>query len=190
MKSSEQLMEIVASRLSERRFRHTMGVVEAAKSLAKFYGADEYKAEIAAILHDITKEDDYKQQLKYCDEFGIILPNNEREIPPLLHAYTGAYYAKNVLGIDDEEILGAIYYHTTACRDMSLLEKVVYLADYIEVNRDFDGVENVRKIAYDGIDEAMIAALGQGIVEVIGKGSEIHIDTIGCYNQLIKNKRG
>lgn len=190
MKTAKELKEIIEARLSEKRFKHTMGVVEAAKSLAKFYGADEIKAEIAGILHDITKEDDYNQQLKYCDEFGIILPNNERQIPPLLHAYTGAYYARNILGIDDEEIFGAIYYHTTACKDMTLLEKVIYLADYIEVNRTFDGVENVRSIAFDGIDNAMIVALGQGINEVIEKGSEIHIDTIGCYNQLVSQRKG
>lgn len=189
MKTFEEYKSIVRSRLSEKRFRHTMGVVDAAEKLAECYGADVEKARLAGLLHDITKEDKYEQQLKYCDDFGIMFKYGERDIPPLLHAYTGAYYARNILNIDDEDIFSAIYYHTTGKYNMTLLEKVIYLADYIEDNRTFDGVENVRSIAFNGIDNAMITALGQGINEVIEKGSEIHIDTVECYNGLIKNRR-
>ena len=189
MKNFEELYEIVKGRLSEKRFKHTLGVVDAAEKLALKYGADIEKAGIAAILHDITKEDEHNKQLKYCEEFGIILLNGETEIPALMHAYTGAYYAKNILGIEDGEILSAIYYHTTAHGDMTLLEKVIYLADYIEDNRDFEGVENVRAIAYSDIDEAMTVALKQGMQEVMEKGGSLHFDTVSCYSQLV-NKKG
>ncbi len=189
MKSFEELSQIVKGRLSEKRFKHTLGVVDAAIKLAKKYGADVEKAKIAAILHDITKEEEHNKQLKYCEEFGIMLLNGETEIPALLHAYTGAYYAKNILGVEDEEILGAMYYHTTGRFDMTLLEKVIYLADYIEDNRSFEGVEAVRSIAYDGIDAAMEVALKQGMQEVMEKGGTLHFDTVSCYSQIVNNKR-
>ncbi len=190
MKDFKEYSNIVKERLSEKRFKHTLGVVAAAEKLALTYGADVEKARIAAILHDITKEDDHNMQLKYCKDFDIILLNGETEIPALLHAYTGAYYAKNILQVEDAEILNAIYFHTTGHGDMTLLEKVIYLADYIEDNRTFEGVEEVRSIAFNGIDKAMVVALKQGMQEVMEKGGSLHFDTVSCYSQLVNKIKG
>lgn len=182
--------QLAQNALQEKRFRHTLGVVDAAQKLAMHYGVSVRKAVIAAFLHDITKEESVDQQLQYCVEFGILLSDFESNSPKLLHALTAAGYAEHRLHVTDPEILSAVRYHTTGRRDMTALEKVTYLADFIEVNRDFPGVEKVRAVAYDGLDKAMIAALSNTICEVAGKLSLLHPDTVECYNQLIMYEKG
>lgn len=185
MIDEQKILDIMKDKLSEKRYRHTLGVAKSAVELAKCYGADPQKAKIAALLHDITKDEDYAAQLNYCEKFRISLTDYERASYVLLHAFTSAQYAKVKLGIEDEEIINAIKYHTTARKDMTMLEKIIYLADFIEENRTFDGVETVRAVAFDGIDNAMIIAIANTICEVVNKPAVLHRDTVDCYNQLI-----
>ncbi len=181
----QQYQSIVKEILSPKRYQHTLGVVDAAKDLAMRYGGDVQQAQIAGMLHDITKECSVPEQISFCAEFSIGLTNLELRSPKLLHAKTGAGYAQHRLGVDDPMILDALRYHTTGRRDMTKLDKILYLADYIEVNRDFPGVDEVRALIDQGLDVMMCQAMKQTIGELLDKPAPIHPDTFECYNQLL-----
>jgi nicotinate-nucleotide adenylyltransferase len=185
MKRFEQ---IVKEKLSAKRFRHTLGVADAAQDLARRYGGDVEKARLAGLLHDLTKEVGVAEQMQFFDEFHIKLSSLELHSPKLWHAMTGAAYAEHRLGIDDAEILQAIRYHTTGRQHMSLMDKILYLEDYIEVKRDFDGVEEVRALLDQGLDAMMLQAMKQTIQELLDKSASIHPDTFACYNQLLSER--
>ena len=147
MKMSEY-KDIIRPMLSEKRYNHSVCVAREAVRLAKRYGADGKKAEIAGILHDIMKETPPEKQLKYMQKFGIMLTDTQRRTPKVWHQICGAGYIEHVLGITDEDILSAVRYHTTGRAGMSLLEKIIFTADYISADRDYNGVEEIRQQAY------------------------------------------
>ena len=169
--------------LKEKRYNHCLNVAQSAKELARIYGADEQKAYTAGLLHDITKELDAQTQLKLCDEFGIIMSSLEKNAFKLWHAMTGAYYVKNVLKINDDEIFDAIYYHTTAKENMSLLTKIIYIADYISDDRDYNGVEEMRMASKQGLDKAISIATEFTVNDLKEQNRAIHPNTIKAYNQ-------
>lgn len=175
----------VKARLDEHRFRHTLGVVETAVQLASDYGADPAKARAAALLHDVAKGYGRERLLKEASGFGIVLSDIERRAPALIHAPLGAEVARREFGIDDPDILAAIKYHTTGRAGMSLLERVVFLADYIEPGRVHPGVERVREAARDDLDRAVLLALDQTIVYLVGRGELIAPDAIAARNDLL-----
>lgn len=179
----EKLREYAKSRMSEKRYKHSLGVEKTAAKLAKKYGANEGNASIAGILHDITKELSYEEQLQCCKEFGIILDEVENNEPKILHPLTAAYFVKIKLKIENEDVFQAIRNHTTARKGMSTLEKIIYLADFIEPNRSFEGVEELRKLAAEDLDKAMIEATIMAICEVALKHRMIHNDTIEALNE-------
>ena len=163
--------------LSSQRIAHTAGCEHEAVQLAKLWGEDPEKAAVAGILHDSTKNLSYEEQLILCDKYGIILDNAQRENPKLLHAITGAALAKDRFGVS-EEISQAIRWHTTGKPDMSVLEKIIYLADYIEPTRDFDGVERLRELAYEDLDKALALGLEMSLEELRRQNIEPHRDTV------------
>ncbi len=181
----QQYESIVKEMLSPKRYQHTLGVVDAARELVLRYGGDVQQAQIAGLLHDITKECSVPEQINFCAEFSIGLTDLELRSPKLLHAKTGAGYAQYRLGVNDPMILDALRYHTTGRRDMTKLDKILYLADYIEVNRNFPGVDEVRSLIDQGLDTMMCQALTQTIGELLDKPAPIHPDTFECYNQLL-----
>ena len=134
--------------LKHKRIPHVLGTEQEAIRLAERYGADVDKARTAALLHDCTKKLGMEEQLELCRRFGIQLDELEQRALKLLHAKTGAAIAKEVFGVD-EEIFRAIWWHTTGHAGMTLLEKILYLADYIEPSRDFPGVDALRKACYE-----------------------------------------
>ena len=121
----EQYISLLKERLKETRFQHSLNVADAAVMLAKKFGADEDKAYLAGLLHDITKNETDENQLQIMESGGIILSKTQRENPKLWHAMSGMVYLRDVLGITDEEVLGAVRWHTTGKAGMTLLEKVV-----------------------------------------------------------------
>lgn len=137
--------KIIRERMGDYRFSHSVNVAKEAKMLAKHYGADENKAEIAGILHDITKEMPKEQQLQIIIDSGIILDNVQLHAPKLWHGMSGSIVVRDELGIDDEDILNAIRYHTTGRAGMSLLEKVIFTADFTSEERTYSGVATMRK---------------------------------------------
>ena len=152
--SAEQLEEAVVSLLKPNRIAHVLGCADTARKLAAHWGADETDAHRAGLLHDITKAMDGPLQLTLCREYGIVLDKFSQENPKTLHALTGSYAARQIFG-ENEAVVSAIRSHTTGKADMNLLEKIIYVADYMEPNRDFPGVEELRYWAYADIDKAL-----------------------------------
>lgn len=180
--------EIIKPKLTERRYIHSLCVADEAVNLAKKYGCDEEKAYTAGILHDIIKDTSREEMLKMFNDFGIILTDVEKQAPKLWHAILGSEYVRRVLKIDDDEIISAIRYHTTAKADMSLLEKVIYIADFTSADRDYNGVENMRKAAECDLSAAMREALKFSVIDLAEQGRAIHPDTIDAYNDAFMNK--
>lgn len=154
----DKLQSVSLSLHDRRRVPHVIGCSDTALALARQYGADPEHARRAGILHDITKALNAREQLKLCECYGIILDNFYRENPKLLHAKTGAAVAERIFG-ECEAVCRAICWHTTGKADMSLLEKILYLADYVEPNRSFDTVEPLRSLTFTDIDSAMALGL-------------------------------
>ena len=181
----EQLMQSVSAQMPPKRWKHTEGVVEAAIVLANTFGADPYKAEIAAILHDVAKYWPAHQMKKIIEENGenIQLLDYDKSI---WHAEVGACVAKQQYGIEDEQILHAIRWHTSGRVGMSLLDKVVCVADYIEVGRYFPGVNHIRQLAQHNLDQALLAGLETTILSLLEKKRIIYPLIIMARNDLIK----
>ena len=150
----EELEKTVISLLDPKRVSHVLGCRDTAIQLAKRWGADETDAARAALLHDITKALNGQLQLTLCREYGMILDDFSVMYPKTLHALTGSLVAERIFG-ENEAVVEAIRHHTTGKADMSLLEKIIYVADYMEPCRDFPGVENLRALAYSDIDAAL-----------------------------------
>ena len=178
----KQYEEIVRGRLSEKRFQHSRNVAKAAQELAALNGVDPQKARLAGILHDIMKEAPPEEQLKIMDDSGIMLTDVERSAPKLWHAMAGAAYLRDVLGIDDQEILDAVRYHTTGRAHMSLLEKIVFVADFISDERDYEGVRELREAARHGLQDAVMAGVIFTIQDLSQNQKPIHPDSFDAYN--------
>jgi len=181
----QKALDIVKLQLTEHRYQHTLGVMETAISLAEKYGADVKKAEIAAIFHDYAKfrpKDEMKEIIMSQGlPQDLLLYNTE-----LWHAPVGAYLVEKEAGVSDNDVLDAIRYHTSGRPNMTLLEKVIYLADYIEPGRHFPGVEEVREIANENLEKALIKAIQNTILFLMKKNQTIYPDTFYTYNDLIQ----
>lgn len=177
------------STLSEKRYKHSLGVCNEAVKLAEKYGADTEKAYTAGLLHDCAKDYKTDKQIELCRKYGVALDEITLACKPVIHAPLGAKIAEKDYGVDDKDVLDAIMCHTVAKERMSLLEKIIYIADMIEPMRDFDGVEELRKTAYENIDKAFILGLKQSIVFNAQKNKIIHPDTISAWNYILMNEK-
>lgn len=184
----EQYKEILRGRLKEKRYIHSLAVADEAKRLALKYGCDAEKAYLAGLLHDITKNTSREEQLKILDSFGIMLDGISKNSEKLWHAVSGAAYIEYVLGITDKDIINAVRYHTTAKRDMSRFEAVLYLADFTSLDRDYDDVEVMRELVNKSMESAMEYALSYTVCELVEKKSQIHPDTMDAYNQIVNKE--
>ena len=142
---------------NERRYEHTLGVAYTATCLAYRYGEDPEKARLAGLLHDCAKHLSGEKALEMCAKYDLPVNNIEKNNPFLLHGKVGALIAQKKFNVDDEDILNAITYHTTGRPVMSLLEKIIYVSDYIEPNRDFaSNLDTVRNLAFENLDMALM----------------------------------
>ena len=173
--------------LDEDRFQHTMGVMYTSACLAMVHGYDIKDAQVSGLLHDCAKCIPNKKKLKMCSEHNIPVSDFERSHPFLLHSRLGAYIAHEKYGIDDQEILSAINYHTTGRREMSLLEKIIYIADYIEPNRDFPGVDELRNVAKKDLNKAVLLGFDNTINHLIEQHLSIYPLTILGRNDVLKS---
>ncbi len=149
----EQMQEQLKQDLKPDRYIHTMGVVDTAVQLALHYHADAGQARIAALLHDCAKYIPMEERIDYCRSHQVEVTEAEEENLTLLHAKCGSIRAQEEYGISDPDILHAITVHTTGCPDMNLLDKIIFVADYIEPNRDTaPNLEKWRKMAYEDLD--------------------------------------
>ena len=162
------LQKQMKEELSDDRFEHTIGVMYTAESLAMRYGVDMTKAAVAGLLHDCAKCIPNAQKIKMCKKNDIEITEMEEKNPSLLHAKLGAYMAETAYGVEDPEILSAIKWHTTGKPDMSMLDIIIYMADYIEPNRDkAPNLKQIRKLCFENIEEALYQVL-EGTLEYLG----------------------
>ena len=155
--------------LSSKRFRHSRGVAETARHLAEKYGADSRKAYVAGWVHDCAKELSLGDMQRIVKKAGLKADKYLLSSRALLHGPAGSILAETKYGIGDKEIQSAIYYHTTGRADMTLLEKIIFLADYIEPSRDFSGVDNLRKLSEINLDDALLAAYDSTISHLLDR---------------------
>ena len=179
----ERLEKAVTALLKENRIAHVLGCRDTAVELAKRWGADETDAARAGLLHDITKALDGPLQLTLCKEYGIMLGAFSRANPKTLHALTGSLVAQRIFG-ENEAVVNAIRHHTTGKADMNLLEKIIYVADYMEPNRDFPGVERLRELAFSDIDAALKLGLEMTINMLKEQGREVSPESMDALMWL------
>ncbi len=184
----EKYIEVIRPLLSEKRFHHSLCVAASAVELAEKYGGDTEKAYTAGILHDIMKDTEPRKQLQILENSGIILGSLDLAEPKLWHAKAGAAYVQDVLG-EAEDIVAAIACHTTAKGGMTLLDKILFLADFVSADRDYDGVEEMREATARSMEEGMDIALSFSIVDLAQRRRVIHPDTVEAYNELMLQQR-
>lgn len=183
--NKQYYIDIIKPKLTEKRFYHSMCVADKARELAEKYGADSEKAYIAGILHDIMKDTSKDEQLKIIENSDILLDKVEKSQFKLLHAIAGYAYLRDTLKIDDDEILTAVRYHTTGRAAMTLMEKILYVADYISADRDFEGVEKLRELAAESLDSVMLECTKFTVNDLLGLECPVHPDSIDAYNDCV-----
>lgn len=186
---TQEIEILLREQLKKKRFLHTLSVAKEARELALLHGCDPDKAYLAGLLHDCAKRYDNQFLIGNSIElFGVEPDEFEISCPEVFHARAGVEIAKKEFGITDKEILDAIEYHTVANETMTLLEKIIYIADIIEPSRDFAGISKLREIAREDIDECMLGALRMSIEFILKKGRPIHPATIAARNKLLKSR--
>ena len=188
----KKLRKKVKDVMTKARYEHTLGVEFTAASLAMRYGVDIDKAEIAGLLHDCAKCIDDEDKFDDCKKYKIELTDVVKRNPFLIHSKLGAVYANKLYGIDDEEVISAIRFHTTGKPDMTLLEKIIFIADYIEPGRDkAPNLKEIRQMAFIDIDEAMYMIL-KDTLDYLDKGEgekdELTKDTFLFYKEIHDKK--
>ena len=185
----KQAKELVRSRLSDKRYEHTINVKKMAVKLAKHYGTDPEQAALAALLHDAAKElpkDEMRAIMQAHPEYA---QGGEARPTPVWHGIAAAILAQTRWGVQDEEILSAIRCHTTGKPDMSLLDKILYLADMTSAERDWPGVEELRSLQMQDLDAALCLALKRSIDFVNDKGGALDPESVAAYEYAEQHKR-
>ena len=177
--------QILKEMLNEKRYHHSLCVADEAVRLAEKYGADIEKCHLAGLLHDITKNLECQEHLNIFEHFGIILSDIEKNSQKLWHQMSGAAFIENELNITDSEILDAIRYHTTAKANMSLVSKILYLADFTSLDRNYDDVDVMRKLVDTSLDSAYEYALRYTVMDLAERHLAIHPDTIDAFNETM-----
>ena len=185
---STDYKSIIRPLMGDYRYIHSCNVAEEAVILAKLYGCDEEKAYTAGILHDITKEFPKEEQLQIIRDGGIILDDVQKIAPKLWHSVSGSVYIQTHLGLTDEDVINAIRYHTTGRANMSLLEKIIYTADYTSAERSYNGADVMREKSRNSLEEAMIFSCQFTLQNLSEKQAAIHPDQLFCYNDLVLHK--
>lgn len=184
-KGLDEYVRIVSARLKPSRLLHTLGVMNKAGELAEIHACSKEKAMIAGVLHDYAKNLSIKELKEYIIKHDIEVDKESNMNLNLMHGIVGAYMVKKDLNIDDEEILNAISYHTFGRENMSILEKVVFLADAIEDGREYDGVDKIRDVSKFNLDNAIILSIENTLIHVLDSGSIVHLNSIRLRNELI-----
>lgn len=185
----QQIINVLSQKLSPKRFAHCRGVEETAMRLASRYGVDADKAVQAGLLHDCAREFPNSMLLAMAEQSHIKIDYVERSEPVLLHAPVGALLAEQEYGITDQEVLAAICSHTVGGKGMTALAKIIFIADFVEPGRTFPGVDELRRLAEDDLDRALLAAYDHTMLYIIKHGAIIHPATIEGRNELILRNR-
>lgn len=189
MKDIVKMQQKLKKQLPSKRFFHSIEVSKLAKEYAKIYGLDVEKAEVAGLLHDCGRKIPTPEQLSEAKRLGLEIDFVEKNQPILLHAKLGVYFAKKEFEIEDPEILEAIEFHSTGGENLSKLAMIVYLADLLEPNRAFSGINDLRKLATEDLELAMIKAYEQSIKYLLERGLLIHPKCVFGRNELVAKRK-
>ena len=189
MDNIEGIKDILKERLSPKRYDHTLGVAQEAAKLAEMYGADSKSAYLAGLAHDYAKCLSGEALLAIAEEQRLITDGVERLTPSILHGTVGAFLLRQEGLLDDEALLQAIACHTTGRAEMSLMDKILYIADYIEPGRSFPGVEALREAAYNDLDAGVLAGINHTLAFLLESGAFIHPSSIACRNAMLEKMK-
>jgi len=184
--TNNEIKHILSQKLPSKRYLHVLGVCDTAAKMAHKFGIDEQKAYLAALLHDCVKYMATSELIEYANNLGVKLSGEDIECPQVIHAPLGAQIAKVEYGVEDNEILDAIKYHTVARENMTKLDMIIYVADMIEPTRNFDGVEDLRKIAFENLEKGFIECLKTSLMFNIKADKKIHSNSLKCWNSILK----
>ena len=185
MLSVKEIKDYLKKNLKESRYNHTLGVCETSIKLAELNGISREKAEIAALVHDVAKNLSREEMLEVIESNNIILSDVEKENMNLWHSIIAPIVAEEKLGITDEDILDAVRWHTTGKEDMSVLTKIIYIADMIEPGRSFPGLEDIRKETFEDLDKGVYTGLTHSIQFLLSKNLLIDENTIKARNYFL-----
>lgn len=185
-KMEERLLSELKKNLKPKRFKHSIQVAIAASDLAKCYEVEQDKAHFAGLFHDYAKGFSKEDTLKFANKYDIYLDEYEMNSTQLSHGKIAAFICRKMYEVYDEDIINSIEYHTTGRNNMSTLEKIICLADYIEKGRDFDGVGEIRVLAYKDLDRALYRALNGTLAHLVSENVSIHPDTLMARNYLLE----
>ena len=189
MWNEKEMIGYLKDNLKKERFQHSINVRDTSIKLAEVFNADKNKAKISGLLHDCGKYLKNTELIKLAEKNNITLDIVEKTNPQLLHGLAGSIIARDDMGIEDSEILNAIAFHTTGKEKMSLLEKIVFIADYIEPSRQFDGIDKIRNLAFKDLDNALILSFNGTIQFILETDKLIHKNTILARNYLLLERR-
>jgi len=187
MMTESDILKKLEEKLSPKRYFHALATGEMSKQLAQIYGVDEQKAFLAGLLHDCAKGMSHNDLIQYAQDHDIQIDRMQLSQPSLLHSIVGASIAMLEFGISDKEILHAIKSHITGLTNMSLLDKIIYLSDSSEPNRDYRGVEKIRRLAFNKeLDNALLEAMEMKLIYVMKKRLMLHPASIEAWNDIVK----
>ncbi|MEA1959736.1 MAG: bis(5'-nucleosyl)-tetraphosphatase (symmetrical) YqeK [Bacillota bacterium] len=186
MIGDQQIIEIIQAKLSARRFQHSMNVAQTARTLAQMHGENPDIAYTTGLLHDYAKGISGDELLRIAEENNLIEVDLERQLPDLLHAPVGAYLVERELKLHDVSMLEAIRVHTLGSLDMSLLDKIIFLADMIEPGRDYPGLQRLQCLTERDLDQAMLFAMESTIRYCLDQGRLLHPRTIEVRNRFLE----
>lgn len=184
LKSIAYYKAYVTKYLNASRYKHSVAVMNECIQLGKKYKVDTERLAVAGLLHDIGKHLNREELLTFVESNGLIIDDYTKRNIDVAHGIVGSVIARKELGIDDVEILSSIVYHTVGNAEMTIFEKIVYIADYIEPNRDFDGVDLIRAMAYDDLDQSIIMAAESTKVYLTSQGIEMHPITFEMISNM------
>ena len=185
---NREFLEILKTRLTPQRLYHSICGAEQAKHLAEKFGGDSEKAYTAGLIHDVMRYEPVEKMLELIENDGQILTDSEKNITVTLHAIAGEVFLRKELGVTDNEILSAVRWHTTGKEDMSLLEKIIYVADLTSEDREYPDILEVRAMAEESLEKTCLRGLSFTIEDNARKCRPIHIDTVKAYNYLAERK--
>ncbi len=184
-----EMREKLEKKLTKKRFEHSLGVEYVAGSLAMVHGVDVEKALTAGLLHDCAKYLTSEEKIESCRKYNLSISECEYNNPELLHAKLGAYFAKEKYGITDENILSAIEFHTTGKPAMNMLEKIIFVADYIEPNRKpLKDIEEIRKEAFSDIDKCIVHILKNTLSYLSTRPDDTDKTSIDTFNYYVTHE--
>ncbi len=193
MMNIDDIKNMLKNMLSPKRFAHSIHVMEAARMLAEKYGEDPEKAELAGLIHDCAKDLDKSTTFTLCQKYDIMIDDIMQKQPEILHGKVGAFLARDLFGVECPRVLDAVADHTMGRENMDKLSSIIFIADYIEAGRQYEGVDEIRKAAESSLEEAIVAGVDNTITHVLKKGGLLHPQTIQTRNWAIgqlKDKTG